>query len=200
MTRWYRRKLICAMFVLLSAGLVLFGTFPPLFSGEIANGGIHVTMRITAWGFDFVGGGSGSITRTGAVAINAYPMVFSAVLLFIGLAFALAAARTAGTPRTRLASAVALSIAAAFTLGTTVTVIVQVVSWSDSFHATGTGSVVVGSGLGAGFWALFVGSLLAIGAAVIAALPVRQPDPPTPPYGVPVMPAAVQVADVPNVD
>jgi hypothetical protein len=196
MNRWYRRKVIGALLAFLSAGLVLLATFFPLFSGDVANGSIRLSMSFTPWGMK--SDGIAGANQVGAIPINAYPMVVAAVLLFVGVAFAVVAARTAATPRSRSATTLMLSIAAAFAAATAFTVGLEAVSWSDSFRPTGTGTRVTDSGLGLGFWALIAGAVLAVAAAVVSALPVRQPDLATPAFGIPVMARPPVVAEVPE--
>jgi hypothetical protein len=195
---WHRRRLIGVAFAFAGAALLLISSFLPLFIGQLTRRGVvQFKMTVTGWGFGVEAGPNPAspVTRTGAVAINAYPLVFAGVLLFIGTVVALLAARNAATDRGRRAAVVTLAIAAAFTSGTALTVGVQAVSWTDSFQPTGgaagNSDFAVDANLGVGFWLLLMATLLAIGAALHAALPSRQaePDLDTPRYGIPVQPA-----------
>ncbi|ONI73339.1 hypothetical protein ALI144C_46380 [Actinosynnema sp. ALI-1.44] len=177
---WQPQRLGGALLSLVSAVLLLLAPFLPLFIGSLSARGTEFTMTIDGWGFT-----TDAPQRIGAIAVNAYGLIFSAVVLFVATAVGVIGARRLATPRNRRAAAVLTAVAAAFTLGVTVAVLPQLTNWIDTFRPVGLASATVNTSIGLGFWLLVLGTVLALAAAVIAALPIRDREPVTPAYGFP---------------
>nr|WP_042182753.1 hypothetical protein [Kibdelosporangium sp. MJ126-NF4]CEL15187.1 hypothetical protein [Kibdelosporangium sp. MJ126-NF4]CTQ93217.1 FIG01038119: hypothetical protein [Kibdelosporangium sp. MJ126-NF4] len=183
---WQPQRLVGAMLALVSAVLLLVSPFLPLFSGSVNAGTLKFTMTIDGWGFD-----TDAPIRFGAVAVNAFGLIFAAVLLFGAAIVSLAGARRrAATPATRRLATSVTAIAAAFTVGVVAMVLPQLTNWVDTFGPIGLGTADVETTIGTGFWLMSVGTVLALVAAVLTVRPVRDSEPATPPYGfpMPVMP------------
>ncbi|RSM69805.1 hypothetical protein DMH04_45495 [Kibdelosporangium aridum] len=177
---WHPQRLIGAILALVAAILLLVSPFFPLFIGHVNARAADFTMTIDAWGFD-----TDAPQRVGAVAVNAYGLIFAAVLLFVGTILTFVGARNSATPSSRRVAATGMGIATAFTLGVAATVVPQLTNWVDTFRPTGLASASVDTSVGTGFWMMAVGAGIALAAAVITALRFRDREPETPPYGIP---------------
>jgi hypothetical protein len=185
MSSWQTRRFIGACVALTAAVLFLLSLVLPLFVGSLSARNVNLKMDITAWGFK-----TDAPTQVGAVPVNAYPLVFATVAVFAATIVAFVAARTNAGPANRRAAWVSLGFAAALGVGVTATVAPQVTSWLASFRSTGVTPANAESAVGLGFWLLVAGTVLVVAAAVHAALPVREREIETPPYGFPMpMPA-----------
>ncbi|ALG13873.1 hypothetical protein [Kibdelosporangium phytohabitans] len=178
---WQLQRLVGALLGLVSAILLLVSPFLSLFIGTLNARAAEFTMTIDGWGFD-----SDAPQQFGAVAVNAYGLIFSAVLLFAAAIISVNGARRGATPSNRRMAAVFAAVAAAFTLGVAVTVLPQLTNWIDTFRPVGLASARVNTSIGMGFWLMAIGTVLALAAAVIAALPTRDREPVTPAYGIPI--------------
>ncbi|TLW94473.1 hypothetical protein FFT09_00795 [Saccharomonospora piscinae] len=179
------RPVLAAGACVVAAALTVLGTFLPLFRGELsALGSVQFDLAITAWGFD-----TNAPVQEGGVANNGIPLsVAAALLLVAAVLVAVPALRRRPTPMGRLAC----GMSAAFLAGITVAVVMQSLSWLETFRATGdTGAVPeVGleTGLGAGLWLLVGATVLALAAVWLAPPPgasTADREPITPRYGFP---------------
>ncbi|WP_084426352.1 hypothetical protein [Kibdelosporangium aridum] len=177
---WHLQRLVGAILALAAAILLLVSPFFPLFIGHVTARAADFTMTIDGWGFD-----TDAPQRVGAVAVNAYGLIFAAVLLFVGTILTFVGARNAATPSNRRIAATGMGIVTAFTLGVAVTVLPQLTNWVDTFRSTGLANASVDTSVGIGFWMMAAGTLVALAASVIAVLPFRDREPETPPYGIP---------------
>ncbi|MCE7005750.1 hypothetical protein LWC34_23400 [Kibdelosporangium philippinense] len=184
---WQPRRLVGALFALVSAILLLVSPFYPLFIGRLISSTANFTMTFDGWGFE-----TDAPARVGAIVVNAYGLIFAAVMLFVATILTFVGARIAATQGNRRVAATSMAIAAAFTLGVAVTVLPQLTNWMDTFRATGLPGARVDTTVGLGFWMMAAGTFLALAATAIAGLPTRYREPETPPSGiaVPVQPPA----------
>ncbi|CAM4128341.1 hypothetical protein KIPE111705_41835 [Kibdelosporangium persicum] len=179
---WQPRRLTGSLLALVAAILLLVSPFFPLFVGDFRARATEFSMIITGWGFD-----TDAPQRIGAVAVNAYGLIFSAVLLFLATIVTFGGARRTASPSSRRIAATVMAVAAAFTLGVAVSVLPQLTNWIDTFRPVGAAaSATVDTAVGLGFWMMAVGTILALAATVLAVLPVRDSEPVTPAYGIPV--------------
>ena len=186
--RRHRPALIGALLCAVAAGLVLVGSFVPLFLGKVQGpGGLVMTMSITGWDFHVDASGTSLPTsRNGAVPTNGVPLALGAtVLLAAALLGFIAASRPSHAPSRRLAGVVAVA-GAAFVAGTVSTVALQVISWFDSFRPTGLLATAPNTSadvsVGFGLWLLVGAAAGAVVAAVFAwvaprdVAPLENPD------------------------
>jgi hypothetical protein len=191
MNSWHMRRLLGAFVALISAVLFALSLVLPLFVGTLSARNVNLKMEINAWGFE-----TDAPTQVGAVPVNAYPLVIATVVVFAAAIIAFVSARAGAGPANRRAAWISLGLAAALAVGVTATVTPQVTSWLASFRSTGTVGASVESAVGIGFWLLVGGTVLVVAAAAHAALPMREREIATPPYGFP-MPAAAPAAEPP---
>jgi hypothetical protein len=189
------RRFVGACVALTASVLFALSLVLPLFVGALSARTTRFTMEITAWGFN-----TDAPEQVGAVPVNAYPLVIATVVVFAAAIVAFVAARASASPANRRVAGISLALAAALAVGVTATVTPQVTSWLASFRATGVRANAETS-VGLGFWMLVAATVLVVAAAAHAALPMREPEIATPPYGFPMPPTAPDAEPPPaNVD
>jgi hypothetical protein len=198
---WFVPRLLGALAAVVASALAFVGTFLALVSGELKFLGRSVmTLSVTGWDVhaDAAPGQPIPASSYGAAVQNGYPLAVSGALLFIAAILGVIAAPRMAPRGARSLAVLSSAVAAAFLAGALATVAVQAANLVDTVRPTGTAagnaSFSADAGLGPGFWLELVAALLAIGAAVLAALPVRGPeaDLATPRYGFPMPPAQPQ--------
>ncbi|MFC4003167.1 hypothetical protein ACFS2C_15320 [Prauserella oleivorans] len=178
---------LAAVLCLAAAALTVVGSFLPIFTGALtALGSTQFEMSITSWGFE-----TDAPTQEGGVANNGVPLMIAAALLCVAAAVLLAGALR-GRPDTSRVATPMTCLAAAFVAGVTVTVLMQALSWQETFRPTGTAEgnsdFSVDTSLGLGVWLFAGATVLALAAAGVALRPRgrREPtEPETPRYGFP---------------
>jgi hypothetical protein len=196
MNSWHMRRLLGAFVALISAVLFALSLILPLFVGTVSARNLSFTMEITAWGFR-----TDAPTQVGVAPVNAYPLVFATVGVLAAAVVAFVAARMSAGPANRRAAWICLALAAALSVGVTATITPQLSSWLSSFRSTGAVAANTDTAVGLGFWSLVAATVLVVAAAAHAALPIREPEIATPPYGFP-LPSATPADEPPpaNVD
>jgi hypothetical protein len=127
--------------------------------------------------------GDSSGTLLLSTAAHGYSLVFAAVLLFAAAAVSVRSAATRSAP----ARVAVLTVAgAAFLAGVGVSVGIEVVRFAATW-GLGVEPSPVPAAVGPGLWLLGAAVLLAVAAAVVAWLRVREAEPVPPPISVPVV-------------
>ncbi|WP_236789489.1 hypothetical protein [Amycolatopsis sp. GM8] len=172
---WFGRRLLGVLVCAVAAALAIVGSFLPLVYIELSLAGrTAITTTISGW---TVTANAVSGLRVPGVAQNGYPLAVAGAFLIIAAIFALVAALQAAPAGARSLAVLSGAIGAAFLAGTVATIAVYANSVISTVQLSGDPGLGVRAGLGAGFWLEFAAVLLAIGAVVLAALPVRGPAP-----------------------
>lgn len=178
---------LAAGLCLAAAALVVVGSFLPLFSARLtAFGSTRLEMSITSWGFE-----TDAPSQEGGVANNGIPLVIAAAGLSLA-AVVLVMRALRGGSRARRVAAPTACLAAAFLTGVAVTVLMQALSWNDTFRPTGSAAgssqVSVETGIGLGVWLVLAAAVLALAATGVVLSSEWRPDAgdaTTPRYGFP---------------
>jgi hypothetical protein len=164
------RRLTGACFAVVALVLVALSLVFPLLEMTLTSSSpVIELLSLTAWGYR----DGGDVPRTGPV--NAFPMMFAALLLVVAtlLAF-LAAGRSAALARRR-AAWISLTIAGAFTTAVAMTIFTHVISWIGLLEGTsyeGAPQPVIGWGM----WTMAGGAVSAVVAAALVVVPAREPQ------------------------
>src|ERR1041384_5317465 len=97
---WVTRRLVGAALALVAAIFWLLSPFFALFVGTLSARSLRFSMTVDGWGFS-----TDAPQQFGAVPVNAYSMVFAAVLLFAAAIASFAGARKRVTPPNTRATA-----------------------------------------------------------------------------------------------
>jgi hypothetical protein len=196
LAQWNRFGVVGALLCLGAAVLTAIGSFQALYAVEIesVSGLWRQSMVVTSWDFELTSNGvPAPDSEASGAPLNGVPLMFAvAVLLATAVLGMLVAASPAGSSRFGLAHRMAAVIAAVFLVATVWSVGMQELWYRDVLRPPDETSTNFTSQVGAGFWSLVAGAVLAVVAAVVAWRLARadgreREEPDTPVLGIPVV-------------
>jgi uncharacterized membrane protein YccF (DUF307 family) len=196
LAQWNRFGVVGALLCLGAAVLTAIGSFQALYAVDVESvSGLWRQGRVvTSWDFELTTNGVPDPDSEAIGApLNGVPLMFAvAVLLATAVLGMLVAATPASSSRFGLAHRIAAVIAAVFLVATVWSVGMQELWYQDVLRPPDETSIKSTTQVGAGFWLLVAGAMLALVAAVVAWRPARadvweREEPDTPVLGIPVV-------------
>lgn len=189
-----RLRIVAALGAVLSAGLIMLGSFQPLFVGTMPTFDQTATMKVTSWGLEVT-----EVEPLGGTPVIGYGLAVAAALMLGAALACMVAAMPASTPGAPRAACLVAMAAAAFLAGTVGQAVTYAMSLVRNFQPVV--DVIAdgqfGVGVGTGLWLLVAAVASALVTAVATVWSTRarydqaadpyQSDVETPRHGIPVL-------------